>query len=62
MEFKKNQFVIVAGEGNSVFIIENIDEKGKRILLHTGWWEPIHKCQIVPEEKVIKTVEYYYDL
>lgn len=62
MEFKKNQLVIVAGEGNLVFIIRDIDEKGKRIFLHTGWWEPMHKCQVIPKEKVVKTVEYYCDL
>lgn len=38
---------MVDGEGADVFQIESVEERG--VLLTSGWFEPSHKCNYVPD-------------
>ena len=60
MGIKEGDWVVVQGEANECFKVTKVDKN--YVSLHTGWREPIEKCTMVPESKVIKTTKYYCDI
>ena len=54
---KKDDWVMVTGEGNECFEVIYVTEK--TVGLHTGCSEPIEKCTKIDKSNIIKNTRYY---